>query len=153
MPRSPPKPYLVELIDIWSDPEAEAYLLWPSDQPLPKNGPLQELLARTHRVLSAALKADSIDRQEADEALKSKAVVVLARLLHMQQQQLRHQQFTAPPPKAPLQSVWFCIVGTLTAVITAITPNVTDIIRSVTAAAAGAEHYSLPPSHGMAVCT
>ena len=154
MARSPPKAHWAEAIDhIWSDPEAEAYLLWPSDQPLPEKGPLQQLLARTQQILSAALRADSIQHQAAAEALKSKAVVLLTRLLHMLQQQSQQQQFTAPLSKDPFQSVWFCIVGTLTAVLTAIKPKVSDNIRSFTAAAAALELYKPQHSQDMASCT
>ena len=151
MPRSPPKANWMEAIDhSWSDPEAKAYLLWPSDQLLPGKGPLQQLLARTQQVLSAALRADTIQHQEAAEALKSKAVVLLTRLLHMLQQQSQQQQFTAPLSKEPLQSVWFCIVETLRALINAIVPTESDVIRSRLAATERSEPLQ---SQDMAACT
>ena len=153
MRRSPPKAHWLEVIDIWSDPEAEAYLFWPSDQPLPENGFLEQLLARTQQVLSAPLKADTIEHQEAAGALNCKAVVVLTRVLHMLQQQAGHQQFAAPSLKAPFQSVWFCIVATLTAVVTAITPNMSDKVRHLVACAAAPEEYEPLQSDDMAACT
>ena len=156
MPRSPPKAHRVEEINsLWSDPEAEAYLLWPSDQPLPDSARLHQLLARTQQVLSAALRADTIQHQEAAEALISKAVVLLTRLLHMLQQQAKHHQFMPPLPEQPYQSIWFCIVGTLAAVVTAITPTQAEARRSLVTSVAAPERYKehRKQSEDMAACS
>ena len=99
----------------WLDPEAERYLSWPADQPLPKSDHLQQLLERTRKLLAEPLRTDAIDRNRAASALECKAVVVLTRLLHMLQQHLSHK-FNTPSVGDPFQSVWFCVVSALTAV-------------------------------------
>jgi len=106
------EPACKEVVTMWSDPEAEAFLNWPADQPLPKRGRLQQLLARTQQLLSAPLMADLRSYSPAEAAVLCGAVRVLAGLLHMLQQN-PSQNFKAPPPRIPRQSTWFCVMSTL----------------------------------------
>ena len=115
-----PKSYK-EVVTIWSDPKAEAFLNWPADQPLPKR-PLQKLLARTQQLFSAPLTADLVTYNAAEAAVRCEAVRVLARILHMLQQN-PSQDFKAPLPRKPYQSTWFCVVAALRAVTMGINPN------------------------------
>ena len=121
------EPAYMEVVAMWSDPEAEAFLNWPADQPLPKQGRLQQLLARTQKLLSAPLIADHISYSAAEAAVRCEAVRVLARLFHMLQQN-PSQNFKAPPPNNPHESTWFCVMATLRAVTMSVNPNNVDML-------------------------
>ena len=113
----PVAPRSEELLKLWSEPGAAAYLLQTADhlQSLPaEDERLQQLLTRTQKILSAQL-AKAIRRQGSQRtppAILKEAAVLLTRLLHMLQRN-PSQGINSAPDMDPLQSVWFCVLCTL----------------------------------------
>ena len=98
-------------LQLWSIPEAEAFLCQAASEPLPKRGRLQQLLVKTHQILSHALEANAFQSKEAVAAVQCKAVALLARLLHRLQQSPKLELSLIA--KHPLKSTWYCVLLSL----------------------------------------
>ena len=98
-------------LQLWSIPEAEAFLCQAASEPLPKRGRLQQLLVRTQQILFHALKADAFQSKEAVAAVQCQAVALLARPLHRLQQSPKLELSSIA--KHPLKSTWYCVLLSL----------------------------------------
>jgi hypothetical protein len=106
------------LTDLWSAPEADAFLGQAASDSLPKRGRLQQLLVKTQQILVRAVE-DKIQYREAAAAVEAKAVVLLARLMHVLQQNPRLEVAAVVADK-PFKSVWYCVTYTLTRIFRSI---------------------------------
>jgi hypothetical protein len=105
---------------LWSAHEAaDAFLGQAAPDSLPKRGRLKQLLVKTQQILSRAAKADVINDREAAAAVEAKAVVLLARLMHVLQQNPR-LEVAAIAAYKPSKSVWYCVTITLTCILESI---------------------------------
>jgi hypothetical protein len=101
--------------EIWSAPEADAFLGQAAPDSLPKRGRLKQLLSQTVQTLSPAA-ANKIHYREAAAAVEAKAVVLLARLMHVLQQNPRLEVAAVVADK-PFKSVWYCVAFASTCVL------------------------------------
>ena len=107
-------------IQLWAIPEAEAFLSQAASSSLPKRGRLQQLLVKTQQILSRrAAEADDLHYNEAKAAVQAKAVILLARLMHVLQQS-PCLEVTAIVVTRPFDSVWFCVVSTLAGIVASV---------------------------------
>ena len=112
MSRPPPHIDWDALLDCWSVSEAIAYLTDTSVKPVPKRGRLQQLLARTQRILSEGLHSQGLEVGQAVDAVNCRAVVLLAKLLHLLQQ-CPSKEVNCATYNNPFKSVWLCVLATL----------------------------------------
>ena len=105
-----------DFTELWSIPEAEAFLSQATSEPLPKRGRVQQLLVRTQQILSSAAEAEAIHFKAAEAAVQARAVVLLARLMHVLQQS-PSMDVTAVIVHRPFSSVWYCVVYTLVCIV------------------------------------
>ena len=101
------------LMSLWEDPKAQAFLTWPASCPLPSDNPLlQQLLATTQRMLAPAVRPNAFTYRQAAAAVNRRAVLLLAKLLHLLQQH-PCPEVNCTPPNDPSSSVWFCVAHVL----------------------------------------
>ena len=116
MPSCKARPPWPALLQLWSDAEAEALLAQGSSQSALSNPRLQQMLAATKKILAPVAEADSINYIQAVAAVECQAVALLAKLLHLLQQQPSHTISSAASSNS-LQAGWSCVLGTLKAIM------------------------------------
>ena len=93
MPVPPRKAKWQVTADTWSSTKAKAILSSQPPVPLPSRGPLHKLLVTTRRSLPSCT---SLGVREAQEAIDTGAVLVLAKLAHWLQQKPCHEMLGSP---------------------------------------------------------
>ena len=115
---------------LWAIPEAERFLSQAASEPLPRRGRLQQLLVKTQQVLSRSAKADGVmPYKQAKAAVESRAVVLLARLMHVLQQS-PSLKVTSIVVNQPWSSVWWCVAYALCTIVESIQQKDQDMWRS-----------------------
>ena len=124
--------YWQVLLDLWSDPEAEAFLQEQSPSPITNGGPLHRALEKTEVFLHEAV-AVAADGCQAE---RLGAVALVARILHRLQQHLCDDE-AGTAALDGLQSKWFSFMKGLAYIIV----YIMDPIR-------GTAHESQPQPTG-----
>ena len=115
-----------DFIKLWAIPEAESFLSQAASEPLPRRGRLQQLLVKTQQVLSRAAEADEIQLgrtaimhyKQAEAAVEARAVVLLARLMHvLQRSPSSPSSPTSIVVHQPWSSVWWCVTYALCTIV------------------------------------
>ena len=121
MPRSVPEPDWPALLELWQDPEAQALLSQPASQDAFMNPRIQQLLSRTKKILVPSVKEDTITYKHAAAAVKCEAIALLAKLLHLlQQQPILSMEFARATSDDPYDLVWACVLESLRCIMKAI---------------------------------
>ena len=106
-----PEPKWPALLELWQDPEAQALLSQPASQDSSTNPRMQQLLSSTQKILAPLLKEKTITYKHAVAAVKSEAIALLAKLLHLlQQQPIISREFSIAKSNDPYKSVWVCVL-------------------------------------------
>ena len=122
MPRPVPEPDWPALLEVWQDPEAQALLSQPASQDASTNPRIQQLLSRTRKILvPLSVREIAITYKHAAAAVKCEAIALLAKLLHLvQQQPILSKEFAMATSNDPRNSVWACVVESLRFILKAI---------------------------------
>ena len=96
---------------LWSDPLAKSFLSEPAPTSLPTSGPLHKLLVATRRFCSR-----EHTQRSAEEAVKARAVWVLAKLVHWLQQK-PCKELQSASIIYPYSCDWFNVLNTLTTLL------------------------------------
>ena len=120
MPRPGSEPDWPALLELWQDPEAQALLSQPASQDPSINPHIQQLLSRTQKILAPSVKAEVITYKHAAAAVQCAAIALLAKLLHLlQQQPILSTEFILATSNDPYESVWFCVLETFCCILDA----------------------------------